>query len=183
MSWEAGTYNHIVDENRITEAHDFAEKHFIQEDILRKYTDEPYMNHCVEVANIVRQNGGTTEMICAALLHDTVEDTVVSIGQIYKKFGPVIGFYVQCLTDVAIPSDGNRSRRKSIEAMRLSMAPDQVKTIKLADILSNGQDIQKHDARFAKTYMAEMLKLLLHLTGGHEGLYGASARMVRDYYE
>jgi (p)ppGpp synthase/HD superfamily hydrolase len=45
---------------------------------MRKYTDEPYIVHPVEVAGIVRYWGGTDTMCVAALLHDVLEDTKIT---------------------------------------------------------------------------------------------------------
>ena len=41
----------------------------------RKYTGEPYVNHTVTVANIVKKHGGDEPMVYAAILHDVLEDT------------------------------------------------------------------------------------------------------------
>ena len=159
----------------------FAQVRFMEEDVRRKYTDKPYITHCIEVANIVKKHNGTENMVAAAFLHDTVEDTKTTIGEIYKEFGAEIGFMVQCLTDVTVPEDGNRAVRKGIEAQRLSQAPSEVHTIKLADMLSNGKDISKHDARFAKVYMREMLSLLVLLTKGDTGLFRKCRDMIEEY--
>jgi (p)ppGpp synthase/HD superfamily hydrolase len=160
----------------------FAQNRFIDNNVTRKYTGEPYINHCIEVANYVRNADGSSEMIAASLLHDTVEDTPTTIGEIYKEFGAEVGFYVQCMTDVAVKEDGNRATRKRIERMRLSMAPRNVKTIKLADMLSNGKDIVKHDSRFAKTYMAELSELLPYLEMGDTNLWNKCRFMLEEYY-
>ena len=53
----------------------------------RKYTGEPYVLHCLEVARMVAEIGGTATMIAAALLHDVVEDTDASIKDVRARFG------------------------------------------------------------------------------------------------
>lgn len=139
----------------LNEVYNFANERFETEDIRRKYTNEPYMIHPLEVARIVQSVTDNEDMVAAALLHDTVEDTKTTLGEIYIKFGAKIGYLVQCLTDVAIPEDGNRSVRKKIERDRLSQIPDNAKTIKVADLISNSRSIEQHDKDFAVVYMRE----------------------------
>ena len=127
---------------------------------VRKYTGLPYVTHTEEVAQIVDNYNGSKEMIAAALLHDTVEDTSVTIQDIVKEFGTPTATLVQWLTDTSRPEDGNRATRKAIDRDNLAQAPAAAQLIKAADMISNGRDIMKHDPNFAKTYIAEM-KLLL----------------------
>ncbi|MFD1079593.1 HD domain-containing protein, partial [Longispora fulva] len=54
---------------------------------LRKYTGESYIEHPIRVATMVKTVPHTTEMVCAAYLHDVVEDTPVSLEDIQRKFG------------------------------------------------------------------------------------------------
>jgi len=74
----------------------------------RKYSDDDYIVHPIRVANLVKQYGGTEEMIAAAYLHDVVEDTDVTMDTITSLFGSVVASLVKDLTDVSKPSDGNR---------------------------------------------------------------------------
>ena len=165
----------------IDEAYEFAERHFKENDIRRKYTNEPYMRHPQEVAFMVRGVGGSDAMVMAALLHDTVEDTPVTIGQIYDKFGADVGFLVQCLTDITVPSDGNMAKRQRIEAQRLSMCSNAVKTIKLADLISNSESIFKYDKKFAPVYAQEMFYLLTVLRGGNSILLNKARQIICDW--
>ena len=126
----------------------------------RKYTGEDYIVHPIAVSNLVKENGGTDEMIAAALLHDTVEDTDVTREQIAEEFGWKIFKLVVELTDVTKPEDGNRATRKAIEAKRLGMASKEAQTIKLADLIDNTKTIFKHDPKFAKVYIQEKIALL-----------------------
>ena len=63
----------------------------------RKYTNERYVEHCKRVAAIVEEVGGTDVMQAAALLHDTVEDTGVTLDQIESLFGRDVCLLVYCL--------------------------------------------------------------------------------------
>lgn len=133
---------------------------------VRKYTFEPYIVHPTEVASIVATVPHTDEMLAAAYLHDTVEDTGVTIADIRAEFGEEVAELVGWLTDVSKPEQGNRAVRKAIDREHTAMAPAGAQTVKLADLIANTRSIVKHDAAFAKTYLAEKRLLLEVLTRG-----------------
>ena len=148
----------------------------------RKYTNEPYIIHPVSVMWIVKEVPHTDAMLCAALLHDTVEDTEVNILDIHNEFGAEIAGLVHQLTDASRPEDGNRVYRKEIDRRWISGASPEAKTIKLADLLDNSASIMKHDPGFAKTYMGEKSLLLNVLREGDSTLWVRASRVVQDYY-
>jgi (p)ppGpp synthase/HD superfamily hydrolase len=133
---------------------------------LRKYTFEPYIVHPEEVASMVMAHGGTDAMVAAAWLHDTVEDTGVSIELIRKEFGSEVSDLVGWLTDVSRPEQGNRAVRKAIDRAHTAAAPAEAQTIKLADLIANTRSIVEHDADFARVYLAEKRQLLEVMTKG-----------------
>jgi len=110
-------------------------------------------------------------MICAALLHDVVEDTKITSRQIWEQFGSNVSNYVYWLTDKSRPSDGNRKVRKEIDRDHISSAPAEAKTIKLADLICNTRSIVAHDPKFAKVYLEEKGLLLNVLKEGNAHLY------------
>ncbi|HET8685116.1 MAG TPA: HD domain-containing protein, partial [Methanosarcina sp.] len=67
----------------------------------RKYTDEPYIVHPAGVVELVRSVKHTEAMLCAAWLHDTVEDTGASLFEIRGIFGKEVAEMVEMLTDVS----------------------------------------------------------------------------------
>lgn len=125
----------------------------------RKYTGEPYINHCRNVARMVVDRGGTPEMVCAAWLHDVLEDTGVTYTDVFEFFGYDVAKLVLELTDQC--HDGNRAARKAAEAERLSKCSHEAQTIKCADLIDNTSSIVKHDLKFAKVYLAEKRALLM----------------------
>jgi (p)ppGpp synthase/HD superfamily hydrolase len=145
---------------------------------LRKYTNEPYIVHPFEVAMTVKQVGGTPEMIAAAFLHDTVEDTHVTLEIIEREFGPEIKELVFFLTDASKPEHGNRATRKAIDREHISRADARAQTIKLADIVSNCTSIVKYDPEFAKVYLEEKRLLLEVLTKGDKILLDRARKIV-----
>lgn len=79
----------------------------------RKYTDDPYIVHPQAVMELVRSVPHTEEMLAAAWLHDTVEDTPTTLGDIDSHFGPKVAELVRMLTNVSHAEDGNRFERKT----------------------------------------------------------------------
>ena len=107
----------------------------------RKYTGEPYIVHPLSVMEIVKTVDHTEEMLMAAVLHDTVEDTDVTLQDIDREFGPVVAQLVEELTDVSKPEDGNRAFRKGLDREHSAQASAQGQTIKIADLLDNTKSI------------------------------------------
>jgi (p)ppGpp synthase/HD superfamily hydrolase len=137
----------------------------------RKYTGDPYIVHPASVVELVRSVPHSEEMLCAAWLHDTVEDTHATLWGIEKMFGSEIATLVEQLTDVSVPSDGNRAARKRIDREHTAKASAAAKTIKLADLIDNTRSIAAYDPEFAKVYFAEKRSLLEVLREGDADLW------------
>jgi guanosine-3',5'-bis(diphosphate) 3'-pyrophosphohydrolase len=101
---------------------------------------------------------------------------IVELSIIARQFGSVVASYVEQLTDVSRPEDGNRAARKAIDLAHTALASPQAHTIKLADLISNTRSIVERDPVFAVTYLAEKRKLLEVLKDGDPNLY----RIARD---
>lgn len=149
----------------------------------RKYDNEPYINHPMRVANTVRSVTHTPEMLAAAWLHDTVEDTNTNLGDIYTEFGEETAKLVEMLTDVAKSSDGNRATRAGINLQHTAVGNSAAHTIKLADLIDNSASIIKYDRHFAKVYMVEKKSLLDVLSDGDVALFNKAKSIVEDYNE
>ena len=147
---------------------------------VRKYTFEPYIVHPAEVAKIVRDAGGTEVMVAAAWLHDTVEDTGVTIETIRAEFGVEVAELVGWLTDVSRPEHGNRAHRKALDRAHSAAAPAEAQTVKLADLIANTRSIMAHDAAFAKTYLEEKRLLLAVMTKGDARLMAEARKFIGE---
>ena len=146
---------------------------------LRKYTFEPYIVHPAEVAALVSTvPGHTPEMVAAAWLHDTVEDTGVTSELIRSEFGDEVATLVGWLTDVSRPDHGNRAARKAVDRAHTAAAPAEAQTIKLADLIANTRSIMQHDEKFAVTYLAEKRMLLEVMTKGDPGLMAQARSQI-----
>lgn len=119
---------------RITDAFDFAAQAHTGQSRKGKAA-EPYINHVADVAaRLTRSPQADADLVVAALLHDTVEDTDHTIEEIQARFGPVVAAYVREVTDdKTLPKD-ERKRKQIEEAPTKS---DGAKRIKLADKASN----------------------------------------------
>lgn len=147
---------------------------------LRKYTNEPYMVHPTEVAAIVSTVPHTPEMLAAAYLHDVVEDTGVTNEDITREFGNKIGEYVGWLTKISRPEYGNRHFRYQMDRAHLAQAPADVKTVKIADIISNAKSIKQYDPNFAVVYLEEKRGELEVLNEGDATLHARASALVKE---
>lgn len=126
----------------------------------RKYTGDPYYRHPLEVFDILCQYyDPTPEQQCAALLHDVVEDTGVTLEIIRQTFGAEVTRLVEGLTDVPSTA-GNRKERNAMNKERLANAGFSVQVVKCSDTISNTRSIVKRDPDFARVYIPEKLASL-----------------------
>lgn len=152
---------------------------------VRKYTGEPYIVHCAEVASLLRLHVDhvSLHMLQAAWLHDTVEDTDVTAEQIYDVFGRNVWRMVLGLTDAAPPSLGNRTTRKAFERDRLASESAEVQTIKCCDLISNTKTIAVNDPKFAKVYLREKREILDVMGKSQETVRRIAYGILRDAEE
>lgn len=137
----------------------------------RKYTDEPYIVHPQAVARLVQScPSHVWQQVVLAWLHDTVEDTKVTLEVIRDMFGDEIAGGLHFLTNVN-KSSGNRALRHQINVQRLSNAPGWVQTVKIADIFDNTKRIVELDPVFAPQYLKEKVHTMLSLKKGDRELW------------
>lgn len=147
----------------------------------RKYTGDPYIVHPIAVSEIVKTVEHTDEMVAAALLHDVVEDTDVTIEQVEAKFGYKVAELVGWLTDVSKPEDGNRKTRKALDREHSAQAPAEAQTIKVADLIHNTDSIERHDPSFWKIYKQEKIALLDVLTKADQKLVRIAQQQIGGF--
>lgn len=146
----------------------------------RKYTGEPYVAHCIEVAEILGKHNNYLPALCAAMLHDVLEDTPTTVDQLKELFGPDIVKLVLEVTDVSKPEDGNRKARKILDRAHLAKSSHHGASIKLADLISNTKSIVKNDPGFAKLYLAEKEEDLKVLTHGNVTLWQFASNQLEQ---
>ncbi|MFX0162464.1 MAG: HD domain-containing protein [Candidatus Hodarchaeota archaeon] len=95
--------------------------------------------HPLEVAKMLSKLGADEETVCAALLHDVVEDTEATLDEVREEFGEKIAFLVEALTKTSIDFE-NKAERKARYREQVKKATEEdrrVLLIKLADRLHN----------------------------------------------
>ncbi len=137
----------------------------------RKYGGQPYIVHPIAVAETVASVTDDPEVIAAALLHDTVEDTPATLTDIETHFGARVAALVSDLTDVSRREDGNRAARRAIDRAHTAAASPEAKTVKIADVLDNLRTIPKGDPGFGRIYVNESRLLWPCLREGNATLY------------
>lgn len=106
----------------------------------KRYTGEPYITHPIEVARILAQLKMDAECICAAILHDTIEDTRLNKKGIEETFGEKVAELVDGVSKLTQISYESREfqQAENFRKMMMAMANDiRVIIIKLADRLHN----------------------------------------------
>ena len=102
----------------------------------------PYINHPIALANVLVKEGGIfdTDVLCAALLHDTVEDTATTRKELRRSFGSKIAKIVAEVTD---NKRLTKEMRKSLQVKHASGISREAKLVKLADKICNIRDVAK----------------------------------------
>ena len=168
---------------RITDAYHFAEK---AHDGQKRRSGEPYIIHPVAVAQILAEMGMDADSICAALLHDVVEDTPVTDEEIQKKFGATIEQLVDGVTKLGqittnkthSNDDATKEERlllmeqqqsENVRKMFLAMSRDiRVIIIKLADRVHNMRTLRfmpEEKRRFKARETLEIYAPIAHRLG------------------
>lgn len=147
-----------------------------------KYSLDPQDVHLGDVARLVGSVSDDPEMIAAAWLHDIVEDTEVTLDEIEREFGPGVAYLVAELTGVSRPSDGDRYVRKAIDLKHAATVSARAKTVRLADLIDNARDLDRHAPHLARFYLSEMSSLLDVLGSGDPVLY-AKARQALEAHQ
>lgn len=163
----------------VQRARTYAMQAHLRIDHRRKVTGQPYEVHLKAVHELVRSVTDDAQTQAAAWLHDIVEDTTVTIGDLRREFGEAVAQLVGELTDVSRPGDGNRALRKEIDRRHLAAASVRAKTVKLADLIDNCRDICRHQPAFAPVYLQEMAALLEVLGDGDAALYRRAWTLCR----
>ena len=107
----------------------------------RKDVDaSPYINHPLTLATVLANEGGVADAVtlCAALLHDTVEDTDTTANELQREFGAEIcGVVLEVTDDRSSP----KAERKRLQIEHAAAISGRAKLVKLADKISNLRDV------------------------------------------
>ena len=169
----------------LTKAWNFAaQKHAAQR--RKGEAQEPYVNHLAEVAELVAEATGGTDanLVAAAVLHDTIEDTETSRSELANVFNDDIAALVMEVTD-----DKNLDwrERKDLQVTTAAKKSDRVKILKLADKTANLRSLAKSppiqwDAARRREYLVWSGKVAAGLRGVNawiEAAFDSAAETAR----
>ncbi|MDH3901222.1 MAG: bifunctional (p)ppGpp synthetase/guanosine-3',5'-bis(diphosphate) 3'-pyrophosphohydrolase, partial [Gammaproteobacteria bacterium] len=135
----------------------------------QRASGEPYFQHVLAVAEILQELRLDYETLAAAMLHDVVEDTEVTLEEIEKEFSPVIARLVDGVTkmerigefqEMTQSGSHEHAQAESLRKLLLAMAEDvRVVLIKLADRLHNMRTLQHLDAAHQQRIAQETLDI------------------------
>jgi GTP diphosphokinase / guanosine-3',5'-bis(diphosphate) 3'-diphosphatase len=142
----------------IKKAYDFMAKAHEKQ---KRYSGQPYISHPAWIAKVIAQLNIGQEAVIAALLHDCVEDTEITLDDISNEFGDEVALLVSGLTEVKSKTSGIKINQTSIEAFRKfffsSVNDVRVLIIRLVDKFHNSLTIQylpkKKQILYAKNIM------------------------------
>ena len=135
----------------------------------------PYINHPIALANLLKREGvDDVAVLCAALLHDTIEDTKTTRTELRRHFGKVITSVVLEVTD---DKNLGKAERKRLQIAHAHALSDRAKLVKLADKICNVYDmVAAPPADWAlarkRKYLKWAKRVVDRLRGTHAGLEG-----------
>ena len=137
----------------------------------------PYINHPLALAECLVSEGGVTDpvVLCAALLHDTVEDCGVTRDELAQRFGEAVAAIVMEVTDdKALP----KAERKRLQIEHAGTASPAARLVKLADKIANLRDLaasppQDWDAERIRAYFHWAAAVVAKLRGTNVALEAA----------
>ena len=134
----------------------------------------PYINHPIALANVLANEGGVADVtvLCAAVLHDTIEDTETTPEELQAIFGHKVAAVVMEVTDDKSLEKSLRKQRQVEHAPHIST---EAKLVKLADKISNLRDIiasppADWSAERKQAYFDWAAKVVAGVRGVHPGL-------------
>lgn len=122
--------------------------------------EQPYIVHPASVAKALKNAGMSEIVIAAAWLHDTAEDTKLTLEEIESICGTDVAMLVSEVTDMSLPEDGNREIRKAMDVKHAAEASFDGQMIKMADMLDNLSSIVEYAPDFALIWINEKIEMV-----------------------
>ena len=143
----------------------------------------PYINHPIALADVLVNEGGITdvEVLCAALLHDTVEDTATTHEELVNAFGSRVARIVAEVTDDKALAKAERKRLQIEHAPGLS---PEAKLVKLADKICNLRDVaERPPAKWDLERRREYFDWAKRVGAGVRGVPGEGMRRLEAAFD
>jgi guanosine-3',5'-bis(diphosphate) 3'-pyrophosphohydrolase len=134
----------------------------------RRKTGVPYLEHLLEAVQILVEGAGVSspDVLVAAVLHDVVEDTPCTLGDVRTAFGPRVAELVGWVTIPAPGHGEDSSAAREAYLRRLRDAPRDAILVKLADRMSNVQTLRNLAPDRQRAYYAQTVTHIVPLAAG-----------------
>jgi (p)ppGpp synthase/HD superfamily hydrolase len=131
----------------------------------KRPTGVPYAEHLLEALEVLVRGAGVSDpdILCAAVLHDVVEDTPCTVDDVRSAFGGRAAELVSWLTKPDAGEGVDRKAVKEAYLAGLAGAPDDAILVKLADRVSNVQTLRNLPWPRQRSYYAETVRFVLPL--------------------
>jgi GTP pyrophosphokinase len=128
-------------------------------------TGVPYLEHLLEAVEVLVRGAGVSDpdVLCAAVLHDVVEDTPCTIGEVRAAFGDRVADMVGWVTKPETADGADKKAAKEAYLARLAGAPDDAVLVKLADRASNVQTLRNLGLARQREYYAQTVRYIVPL--------------------
>lgn len=167
----------MTDTARLLEAASFAaDRH---RDQRRKDVDAtPYINHPLDVARILAEAGVTdVEVLMAAILHDTIEDTDTTVEELTERFGArVCGLVLEVTDDKKL----DKLERKRLQVLKAPSASADAKMIKLGDKISNLRDLKTPPVGWSEARVGAYIQFAEMVARGCVGANEVLDKLIRE---
>ena len=131
----------------------------------KRPTGAPYAEHLLEAVEVLVRGAGVADpdVLCAAVLHDVVEDTPCTIEDVREAFGDRIAAMVAWVTKPETADGADRKASKEAYLKGLAAAPDDAILVKLADRVSNVQTLRRLAPQKQHEYYAQTVRYIIPL--------------------
>ena len=138
----------------------------------------PYINHPIGVASCLADAGvADPDILAAALLHDTVEDTDTSLEELEQLFGTRVASIVAEVTDdKALP----KAERKRLQILTASKKSIEARQVKLADKICNLRDLHNNPPHWGEARIAAYYRFAEDVAVGLAGCDGSLEHILTD---
>ncbi len=175
---EKRAYNIFTPYDKVEKAFRYASKKHTHQ---KRKNNDPYIVHPQSVAQNVEKflsnNPRLNELLAAAFLHDTVEDTDTTIEDIKIEFGEYVAYLVSGVTND--PQEKQKIGKTNYLCKKMLDMPDDVLELKLCDRLSNVVDLKNSDEQFRNKYTIET-KIIIAYLRQHRNLSQIQERIISE---
>jgi guanosine-3',5'-bis(diphosphate) 3'-pyrophosphohydrolase len=148
-------------------------------------TGAPYLEHLLEALEVLVRGAHVSdpEVLCAAVLHDVVEDTPCTVADVRQAFGDRVATLVDWVTKPEPGPGADKRAAKEDYLRRLAGAPEDAIVVKLADRASNVQTLRNLRPDKQREYYAQTVAYIMPLAaprGWWAGWYASWQEAHRD---